>query len=47
MENQTKFKVAQPENEADDFSNMNIKTINVFELSAEVKKILENKTQND
>ena len=47
VENQTKFKVAQPENEADDFSNMNIKTINVFELSAEVKKILENKTQND
>ena len=43
----TKFKIVEAENPKDDFSNISIKTINVFEFDAEVKKQNENKIKND
>ncbi len=36
--NKTSFKIAEFENEKDDFSKINIKTINVFEFDVELKK---------
>ena len=43
----TKFKIVKAENPKDDFSDISIKTINVFEFDAEVKNQNENKIKND
>ena len=43
----TKFKIVEAENPKDDFSDISIKTINVFEFDAEVKNQNENKIKND
>ena len=40
-------KIVEAENPKDDFSNISIKTINVFEFDAEVKNQNENKIKND
>ena len=42
----TKFKIVEAENPKDDFSNISIKTINVFEFDAEVKNQNENKIKS-
>ena len=36
--NKTNFKIVEFENEKDDFSKVNIKTITVFEFDSEIKK---------
>ena len=36
--NKTQFKIAELDNEKDDFADVNVKNINVFEFDAEVKK---------
>lgn len=43
----TKFKIVKAENPKDNFSDISIKTINVFEFDAEVKNQNENKIKND
>ena len=43
----TKFKIVKAGNPKDDFSDITIKTINVFEFDAEVKNQNENKIKND
>ena len=43
LKNKTNFKIAEFEEEKDDFSEVNIKTITVFEFDAEVRKKEENK----
>lgn len=47
LTNKTKFKIAEAEDNKDDFSPINIKTINVFEFDAKIKKQDVNKVQND
>ncbi len=47
LTNKTKFKITEAEDNKDDFSPINIKTINVFEFDAKIKKQDVNKVQND
>ena len=43
LKNKTSFKIVEFENEKDDFSKVNVKTITVFEFDSEIKKQDENK----
>ena len=43
LKNKTSFKMVEFENEKDDFSEINIKTVTVFEYDALIKKQEENK----
>ena len=43
LKNKTNFKIVEFENEKDDFSKVNVKTITVFEFDSEIKKQDENK----
>lgn len=45
LKNKTSFKIVEFEDEKDDFSEINIKTITVFEYDTEIKKQAENKIE--
>ena len=45
LKNKTSFKIVEFEDEKDDFSEINIKTITVFEYDTEIKKQDENKIE--